>query len=241
MKSQLYTGQVYHQRLQPKQHHFNYSITMLWLDLDEILLLDRTSKFWSFSRFNLAWWRRGDYFPDYQGNLKTIVQTYFAEKQVKIDKIFLLTHPRYFGIGFNPISLYYGYDESQQLKAIIAEVTNTPWLERHYYFLPVNKEKYNCTVLQKAFHVSPFLPMDLIYQFTFNQPQEKLFFHMKISNQQQQNIFNAGVNLSARPITSQALNQLLYRFPWQTVKIITGIYWQALKLWWKKIPFHQHP
>lgn len=242
MKSKIYTGSVYHKRIVPKPHAFSYQLSMFWINLDEIEYLDQLSCFWSFKKFNLAWWRRQDYFPNHIGNLKHIVQAYVEKQsQLIIEYVFLLTHPRYLGIGFNPLSLYYCFDAALHLKAVVAEVTNTPWLERHYYFLPVTAEQKQRIKLNKSFHVSPFLPMDLAYEFEFNHPDDQLDFHMEIFNKENEAIFKAGMHFTAEHINKKSLNRLLFRFPWQTLKIITGIYWQAIRLWLKKIPYYPHP
>ena len=157
----------------------------------------------------------------------------------------LLTHLRYFGYAFNPVSFYFCYDQADtQVKTIVAEVTNTPWDERHCYVLDesqnqahTHKKRYT---FDKTFHVSPFMDMDMQYQWHFVEPGKQLSIHME-NMRREQKVFDATMTLERKPITGSRLAQVLIRYPFMTGKVIAAIYFQALRLWLKRCPFYPHP
>jgi DUF1365 family protein len=142
----------------------------------------------------------------------------------------------------NPVSFYYCFDRSgERVDTIVAEITNTPWKERHQYVLPVRDEsQVKRFDFDKEFHVSPFLPMDMQYQWTFSDPVERLYVHMQ-NQQHGEHVFAATLALKAYPITARSLVGVLFGFPLMTVKVIAAIHWQALKLWLKRTPVFDHP
>lgn len=157
-------------------------------------------------------------------------------------RVMLLCQLRYAGIYFSPLNLYYFYDEQDNWRWVLAEVSNTPWNERYYYALPATTDWTGDTWQeQKGFHVSPFNPMSQYYCWRLKEPGKQLLVHLDIhSVGSDQKVLDATLMMKRQPFTTKELWQLIAQTPIQTVKIVTGIYWQALKLWLKGSPFYGH-
>lgn len=247
MHSCLYEGWVRHRRHEPRPHAFNYRLFLLWLDLDELDQVFAGRWLWSTRGPNLAWFRRADHLGDPELPLGEAVRQAVEREtgQRPAGPIRLLTHPRYFGHGFNPVSFYYCYGpDGESLEALVAEVTNTPWKEQHVYVLPMERNLGSAAKphfqMAKRFHVSPFLPMDLEYVWRLTLPGETLLVHME-DLRAGERVFDATMNLSRRPLTGPNLARALTRFPFMTGQVVFGIYWQALRLWLKGTPVFDHP
>jgi uncharacterized protein len=244
MHSALYTGLLRHRRFAPHGHEFSYRLFMVYVDLAELKEVFRGRWLWSAARPAVAWLRRRDYLGDPAVSLDTAVRDRVAAKTgVRPEgPIRMLTHLRYFGIGFNPVTFYYCFDrEDRRVQSIVAEITNTPWNERHAYVLPdLGPAAVLRYRLGKEFHVSPFMPMDLRYDWRFSQPGERLSVHMEDLHDERK-IFDATLTLERREISGAALATALIAFPFMTARVVAAIYWQALRLWLKRIPFHSHP
>jgi hypothetical protein len=242
MNSCLYLGQVRHRRFQPHQHAFRYRLFMVYLDLDELEQVFHKRWFWSTGRPAPAWFRRADHAGDPQLPLDTWVRQRVREATGRLPQgpIRLLTQLRYFGYCFNPISIYYCFTpDGEHLEALVAEVTNTPWRERHCYVLPAAGDRHDYR-FSKMLHVSPFMPLGLDYRWRSNRPGATLGVHMDVL-QHGEKLFDATLSLRRRAITGPALAATLCRFPVMTLQVIIAIYWEALRLWWKNTPFFAHP
>ncbi len=251
MESALYTGTVQHRRHEPVSNVFKYKLFMLYLDLAELPQLFEPYLFWSAKRAALARFKREDYLPlegDDSPSLDESVRRLVTQETGKRPSgpIRLLTHLRYFGYAFNPVSFYYCFDESgARLETIVAEITNTPWKERHAYVLPLTRSIRHTRhawefKFDKQFHVSPFNPMDMRYDWRFSAPSDGLHVHME-NWRDDRAVFDATLNLKREPISSASLARALLGFPLMTAQVITLIHWQALRLWIKGAPFHTHP
>ncbi len=243
----LYEGTVRHRRFGTPGHEFQYRIFLTYLDLSELDTVFRDRWLWSAYRPNVAWFRRADYLGDPGTPLDTAVRDrVFAETGVRpTGPIRLLSHLRYFGHNFNPVSFYYCFAaDGETLETIVAEIENTPWNERHSYVLPVrtafDPEPRLRFHFPKRFHVSPFLSMEQIYDWRFSQPGPSIAIHME-NLENGKKCFDATMALERREIGRAELTRALARFPLVTVKVISAIYWQALRLWWKGARFHPHP
>ena len=242
MHSALYIGSLRHRRFAPRPHAFRYRLFMAWLDLAELDEVFRGRWFWSARQPALAWFRRGDYLGDPAVPLDRAVRELVAARTGfrPAGPVRLLTHLRMFGHCFNPVSFYYCYDAAgAKVEAIVAEITNTPWNERHAYVLPAHGDELRFR-FGKAFHVSPFLPMPLQYDWRFSEPGGRLAVHMRNLNGGAK-VFDATLDLERREIGAASLAGALARFPLMTLQVVAAIYWQALRLWARRTPFHAHP
>ena len=244
MNSRIYKGWVSHRRVAPTRHRFRYRLFMLYVDLAELPQLFDGTPFWSARRRALAWFKRSDYLGPPEVPLdqavRDLVQASLGARPA--GPIRLLTHLRYFGYCMNPVSFYYCFTESgDRLETIVAEITNTPWKERHQYVLAVPAGGgINRFGFDKEFHVSPFMPMDMQYRWGFSDPLERLFVHMQNYKDGAQ-VFEATLAMKQQPVTSRALLQALAGFPLMTLRVIAAIHWQALRLWLKRTPVFTHP
>ncbi|MEO8308781.1 MAG: DUF1365 domain-containing protein [Pseudomonadota bacterium] len=247
VNSALYIGKLRHRRLAPTAHAFSYAVYMIWLDLAELETVFRGRWFWSTKRRALAWFRRADYLGDAGISLDEAVRQRVHQSVGKrpAGPIRMLSQLRNYGHCFNPVTFYYCYDASGvQVECIVAEITNTPWRQRHAYVLPVSTQLAPGAAMQfdlaKQFHVSPFMPLDQDYRWQFTDPGHRLAVHME-NLRGTEKIFDATLDLARHPIATGALAFVLLRFPLSTVRVLVAIHWQALRLWFKRVPVHTHP
>ena len=245
MKSCNYKGQVNHHRFSPREHAFNYSMFMMYIDLDELPTLFDNYGLWSINRPNLASFYREDHYGDSSDDLSETIRSLVASNSPSRAEgpIRLLTHFRYFGYIFNPLSVYYCFDTNdEKVTHVVSEVTNTPWNEQHCYVLNGNSDgkQFNTRHHKKEFHVSPFLDMDMDYHWNIGIPSDEL--NLSINNKKNNNtVFHAAMSLERVELNSKSLNNVLIHFPMMTMKITGAIYLQALKLWLKGMKYVPHP
>lgn len=239
--SALYQGTISHARRGPTGHAFGYALYMLYLDLDELPGLAGARGPLRRGRLGLLSFERSDYLGDPSRDLAGEVRDR-VERELGFrpeGPVRLLTHVRSLGYVFNPVSFYFCHGAGGELEAIVAEITNTPWNERHAYVLRAGAAGA-ASAFPKAFHVSPFLPMAQRYRWSFTAPGEALAVEM-LSYDEGGEAFRAQLSLRRRPWSSGALWRAALLQPLMAWKVHLAIYLQALRLWWKGAPFHPHP
>ena len=247
-ESALYQGTVRHRRFAPIAHEFRYRLTYAYFDLAELpQALDRIPG-WSARRAAPFRFAREDHVGDdplvpLDTTIRDLVE---ARKGSRPNgAIRLLTLPRTLGFAFNPISVYYCFGADDRLSHIVAEVDNTPWGERHCYVVEVDGDNLGTGgVLRfrvpKAFHVSPFHPLDQEYEWRFSRPGRSLVVHMR---NREDGVVKTDATLVLRrfPLDTRHATRAILRNPAMTATVLAGIYGQAARLWWKGAPYHPHP
>jgi DUF1365 family protein len=246
----LYEGRVRHRRFAPAGHAFTFPLFMAYLDLDELDRVFRRRLLWSTRLPNVAWFRRADYLGDRRVPLDAAVRDRVERETGARPEgpVRVLTHLRYLGYCFNPVSFYYCFDpDDRHVETIVAEITNTPWKERHAYVLdrvhnlgharPGAAKRF---VFGKSFHVSPFMPMEQRYDWRFGEPGERLGVHMR-NHEEDGRVFDATLSLRRVEMSSASMARALVRYPAMTAQVIAAIHWHALRLWIKRVPVHPHP
>ena len=244
LESAIYEGTLRHRRFAPVVHAFAYRVALMWIDLAELDVVFRGRWLWSARRPAAAWLNRADYLGDAGVPLDQAVRDLVERETGRrpAGPVRMLTQLRTFGRCFNPVTFYYCYDAAgARVTDIVAEITNTPWNERHAYVLPAHgASRVMRWRFAKRFHVSPFMPMDVDYDWRFTPPGPRLAVHMQ-DRRDGAPIFDATLLLRRREITGGALAATLARHPLGPLRVLAAIYWQALLLWLKRAPFHTHP
>lgn len=260
---QLAQARIRHRRYAPRAHAFSYDMGYLLLDVDQLDAVCARSPLWSRNRFNLISLHDADLLqpaaPAPAGHspvrmaLAAALREQLGRALGDTDQVLVLTLPRFLGYAFNPVSFYWVYPTgSREPACIAAEITNTPWDERHLYcfacdggttYRPVRGAATHRFVFDKRFHVSPFMPMDLDYDWRFKLDRDDggaSAIHMQLKRAGAL-VFDATMSFRLREMPAREQHLYPLRHPLQSLKIVAAIYWQALRLWLKRIPLFTHP
>ncbi|PIO98094.1 DUF1365 domain-containing protein [Pleomorphomonas carboxyditropha] len=243
MTPALYVGEVLHRRLRPAVHSLRYGIYMFHADLDRLDRLHRASRLMSVNGRNVLSFHEADHGPAGEGTLAERMRRLARERGLAWDgaEIALIAMPRLLGFVFNPLSIYFCRDADGRLSSIVYEVRNT-FGGMHHYARDVAPETAGTIhqAAEKAFYVSPFLPMEMRYRFHVKPPSDR--FTIAIEDHDGDGLMlTASMSLTRRALDDRAIARLLVRFPLMTLKVVAAIHWEALKLWLKRIPFHARP
>jgi hypothetical protein len=251
MDSAIYTGTVRHRRFAERRRELRHRVALAYLDLDELPALDAAVGGRLLSpRPGIVRFRRRDYHGDDRVPLADALRTLVARRTgtAPAGPIRLLAHLRSFGHCFNPVSFYYCYAPGgERLETIVAEVTNTPWGERHSYVLvpgePIGSEPTGATLrgtVAKALHVSPFMDLDQRYVWAARPPGPRLWLHME-SHQHGHRVFDATLRLQRQPFDRRHLTWMAARYPLATQRVLGLIYIHAAALWLQGVRVRPHP
>ena len=232
MNSCIYNGEVSHTRFKPVRHFLKYKTFSLFIDLDEINLLDKSISIFSHNKFNIFSFHDNDHGNRDGGCLKDWVLMNIEKFNIgsKITKIKILCYPRIFGYVFNPLSIFYCY-EDDKLKAIFYEVKNT-FNEQHTYIFKIKNDQEIIQKCKKKFYVSPFMDMETYYNFKLLNPDEKLFVFIKQTDVKG-TVLTASQTGDKKELNFKQLAINFFKYPLMTLKIIGSIHFEALLLWKK--------
>jgi len=240
-ESAIYQGDVVHQRFLPKHHKFTYSMFFFWLKLSEITDELNFVNYFSVNKRSLYQFKVSDYFPYKQPQTPQELASAVKAKMQDLGasdvsgEIYFFGQVRALGIFFSPVNFYFHKPTtSDECNWMLAEVSNTPWNERHYYLV----DMYNQKDTDKQFHVSPFNPIDMQYKWQVGQPNNS--FNLALSCYKSERHFTASLALKKHALSSKNMKRLVFKIPSTTLFSLIGIYWQALKLFIKRVPIYSH-
>ena len=242
----IYTGTVRHRRYTPFESEFSYPVFMLYLDINDLENVINKSIFWNINKPAVVSFNRKDFHGTEEVDLDTAVRNTVENKvgSRPEGKIRMLAHLRYFGYCFNPVTFYYCFNRNDDsVDYILAEVTNTPWKERHAYVLSSSQESDKSEIrlsMEKELHVSPFWGMDHMYDWVFSSPKDKLNVFMK-NFKDGKHVFDASLIMDRTEMTKRNLLKSVFRFPFMTIKVVFWIHFQAFILWLRGATFYTHP
>lgn len=243
MRSALYSGRVHHRRLGRIRHRFAYRVFSLLIDLDELPLLGL--RLLRHNRPGLMSFHDADHGPTDGSALRPWVEAQLRRAGYQPDgwRIALLCYPRLLGYAFNPLSVYFCHDPAGCLRAVLYDVRNT-FGDKHGYLIPVAQDRApGAPIVQacaKQLHVSPFFDLEGGYRFRLDEPGERLSLYIAHHAQGEDRMIAVQTGRRS-PLTDAALLRAFIQFPLMTVKVITAIHWQALRLWLKGARFHRRP
>jgi uncharacterized protein len=243
--AQLYRGQVMHARMKPKVHRFNYSVFTLLIDVGRLEDAHRTARLFSVNCFNLFSFREADHGPQDGSSLFAHVCSALMQAGLAAPpaRVMLLCYPRVLGHTFNPISVYYAYDGSDQLTGIIYEVRNT-FGDMHTYVCPLREGELSEAGLRqmraKLFYVSPFMDMPMTYHFRLRPPSEDIAVRI-LETDEAGPILSATFHGHRTAMTSASILGAFLSIPLMTLKVVSGIHYEAMKLWFKGMRFYSRP
>ena len=231
----IYNGKVIHRRFKPKEHYFKYNVFSLLIDIDELEIIENKIKIFSYNKFNIISFFEKDHGPRDGTSLKEWVIKNLNDIGIDNDRIQikLFCYPRIFGYVFNPLSVFFIYDENSKLISILYEVKNT-FGEQHTYIFKTDDEKVITNDCTKKFHVSPFIEMECHYYFRVTKPSDKISVIID-QNDKDGKLLYASQDGKAKELNEKNLLFSYISHPLMTFKIIAAIHYEALKLWLKGI------
>lgn len=238
--SALYEGVVVHKRVRPVQHALRYHVFSLLLDCDELAQLDRRLRLFSYNRFNVLSLHDRDHGDG--GALRGYLRRIAAQSGQEIHRFLMLCYPRMLGYGFNPVTVYFGLAADGGMKLVIYEVNNT-FGERKSYVIPVSEDTAAGIVSQgcrKSFYVSPFNAVEGRYKFHLTPLGDEVTVGIALENDQGP-VLKAYFRGSRSVLGDASLFVALLRTGWLSVKVITAIHFEALKLWLKGLRLEKRP
>jgi DUF1365 family protein len=242
LASSLYTGKVMHRRTRPKKHRLAYDVFALLVDLDELPAMDKSMHGFAYNRFSLLSFYNRDHGPGTDEPLRVWIESILANANLSIEggPIRLLCYPRMLGYSFNPLSNYFCYKPDGTLVAVLHEVSNT-FGERHCYLFDTSSDDGLVRhSVKKCFYVSPFIEMDMTYNFRIRPPADDISVAIQETDADGTLLF-ASLGGTRQPLSAWTMVKAFFAYPMMTLKVVGGIHWEAVKLWRKGVPLVARP